>query len=88
LKITLQVLIAITLIIALTWIVSALMGYLMFAAIVTVVALAVAAVIRLWLDARKATKKPVTHSDRRAERDAEKMLHKLERKSAAERSKE
>jgi len=86
-KTTLQVVLIVVAIMVLLWIVSALLGYLYLAIGVTILVAIVAAVVRLVNHAKSLEKEPIKVSHSRAERDAEKMLKKLEKTTTSEQTK-
>jgi hypothetical protein len=83
-KTTLQVVLIVVGILILTWIAAALLGYLYIAIGVTILVVIVTAIVRLLNHAKSITKEPIKVSHVRAERDAEKMLKKLEKTSATQ----
>jgi uncharacterized membrane protein YqjE len=78
-KIALEVVGILLLLIVAFWAVSAALGYLVGIAAIAVIALAIGGLLRFWLTGRSAGSTPNTANVRRAERDAEKMLRRIER---------
>ena len=84
-KLTLQILAALLALVVLFWAVSAILGYLVGALVIAILALGVGALLRMLLVGRDQKRAPNLSSVRRAEKDAEKMLQKLEQTTNAER---
>ena len=78
-KIMVQVIVTLLALILAFWAVSAVLGYLVGAIVIAVIALGVAGLLRMWLAGREAKKGPDLSSVRRAEKIAEKQLKQMER---------
>jgi hypothetical protein len=86
-KTSLKLLLVITVLLVLFWVLSALVGFLFWAIVITVIGALVAALARAGWDERMEKKRPGWKAERRADKNADKALKDLERKFEAERKK-
>lgn len=86
-KTSLKLLLVIGILLALFWVLSALVGFLFWAIVITVIVAIVAGLARVGWDQHMEKKRPGWKAERRADKDADKALIALERRVEEERKK-
>jgi hypothetical protein len=87
-KIWLEILVGVVLLIALYWILASILGFVIWAAMITLVVALVAALVRAWWGERQAKKGPNLKAERRTEKSAEKALKEMERRANTDRNRQ